>query len=315
MAHAQPHAVDQVFKRWDPSWRVNPMQIVGHPALKQAPFVDIQNVADYCNTGRGEKVKRNPPRIGRCFSPWRTSFLFWHEPLKDLGIAYKLALVLQMPPTADCPEALISGLIFQAESKGGPYTVLSGMFSLAVPEGGLLEESDDGMQMFKMVIAGDARSSVYADGFCAIRPIAESIVGKDYVAALDLVKDVLPDWAKDSQADVQILLSAFSFAHCKNVQVAEAGRTSPPPRWTKELGVPSVKYSVVKIDTRMSKRTSGPHTDTGRHTSLHIVRGHFKHYTPEKPLLGKHVGTYWWPDNTRGDSAVGEVKKSYKVEP
>ncbi len=28
---------------------------------------------------------------------------------------------------------------------------------------------------------------------------------------------------------------------------------------------------------------------------LHIRRGHMKHYSAEKPLLGRHVGSWVWP--------------------
>ena len=35
--------------------------------------------------------------------------------------------------------------------------------------------------------------------------------------------------------------------------------------------------------------------------------------TPEAPLLGKHVGTYWWAAQARGKSEHGVVEKDYRV--
>ena len=46
---------------------------------------------------------------------------------------------------------------------------------------------------------------------------------------------------------------------------------------------------------------------------LHFTRGHFKTYTEEDPLFGKHVGTYWWGAHLRGSKERGVVEKEYHV--
>ncbi len=48
---------------------------------------------------------------------------------------------------------------------------------------------------------------------------------------------------------------------------------------------------------------------------LHMVRGHFKTYTPEKPLFGRMTGTYWWAHHLRGDESAGVVHHDYEVGP
>lgn len=52
-----------------------------------------------------------------------------------------------------------------------------------------------------------------------------------------------------------------------------------------------------------------------RDTPAHLVRGHFKTYTPDRPLFGQHVGTYWWSWHGRGDEAHGSVDHKYVVHP
>lgn len=47
----------------------------------------------------------------------------------------------------------------------------------------------------------------------------------------------------------------------------------------------------------------------------HLARGHFKTFTADAPLLGKHVGTYWWGWQVRGQEGKGIIEKTYAVKP
>ncbi|HET6241541.1 MAG TPA: hypothetical protein VFD99_06080 [Arthrobacter sp.] len=49
---------------------------------------------------------------------------------------------------------------------------------------------------------------------------------------------------------------------------------------------------------------------TGRR---HLARGHFKTFTEDAPLLGKHVGTYWWGWQVRGQGDAGIIEKTYTL--
>jgi hypothetical protein len=55
---------------------------------------------------------------------------------------------------------------------------------------------------------------------------------------------------------------------------------------------------------------------THRATTLHRVRGHFKTFTAERPLMGKHVGTCWWGWQLRGDPNPnrGIVTSDYQID-
>jgi hypothetical protein len=50
-----------------------------------------------------------------------------------------------------------------------------------------------------------------------------------------------------------------------------------------------------------------------RDLPLHLVRGHFKHYSDEAPLFGKYTGWWWWTPQLRGSVHHGIVDKNYRI--
>jgi hypothetical protein len=52
---------------------------------------------------------------------------------------------------------------------------------------------------------------------------------------------------------------------------------------------------------------------TGLRHALHICRGHFKIFTEEARLFGKHTGMYWWAEQLRGDRRHGVIVKDYRI--
>lgn len=49
------------------------------------------------------------------------------------------------------------------------------------------------------------------------------------------------------------------------------------------------------------------------HNRVHLCRGHFKEYTPDRPLFGHLTGLYWWQPHVRGQNKDGIVMKDYHV--
>jgi hypothetical protein len=110
-------------------------------------------------------------------------------------------------------------------------------------------------------------------------------------------------------------LFAISLLHCKNVRVRNV---TPPPKLAKKAqkkhGRPLVTYRVLEIDAmRRILDSEGEAQTKGLRHALHICRGHFKTFTEDAPLFGKHAGTYWWPAQVRGSSAEGIVEKDYRI--
>jgi len=47
---------------------------------------------------------------------------------------------------------------------------------------------------------------------------------------------------------------------------------------------------------------------------VHLCRGHIKTYTQERPLLGKHTGSYYWEPQVRGNRKKGMIRKDYMID-
>jgi hypothetical protein len=116
------------------------------------------------------------------------------------------------------------------------------------------------------------------------------------------------------------LLLAVSFMHCRNVErVAHPispkqnkkrqARNLPPFNRFHTLTIEPMK----RIIEQALAEYRGLHRNTDIHVALHRVRGHFKTYTAEKPLMGHAVGSWFWGPTARGTEKRGTVKKRYEV--
>lgn len=118
-------------------------------------------------------------------------------------------------------------------------------------------------------------------------------------------------------ADLLPYFFCLSLTHCRNVELVE--RTVPPAvvKKRKEKGIPYIKFKQLVIKPVGGKRMVGGSSESQKHNMmpLSFIRGHFKTFSEERPLFGKWSGRYWWSMSARGDSAQGEIVKTYKVKP
>lgn len=112
---------------------------------------------------------------------------------------------------------------------------------------------------------------------------------------------------------------ALTFMHCKGVTLVD--NVPPAPLQKKHLkrhrdGRPLVTYKTILIQpaTRVL-REEGQIETQGMAKALHICRGHFKHFSEDRPLFGKMSGTFWWPSHIRGSESAGVAIRDYKVSP
>lgn len=105
-------------------------------------------------------------------------------------------------------------------------------------------------------------------------------------------------------------LFALSLMHCRNVK-QEPARHQPKPRRKGGHQRPAVEYHVINLPG--AQRATQASTEATGTAKLHTARGHFKTYTAEAPLMGKHVGTYYWGWQVRGSKKNGEIISTYKV--
>ena len=118
--------------------------------------------------------------------------------------------------------------------------------------------------------------------------------------------------ATDDSEDLWLLNMFLLFLSCKNIGT----ETVPAPvklnnKRKKKGKLPIFSYKTLVIKPTKKQQQSIPkHLWNNR---IHLSRGHWKTYTAEKPLLGKHVGRYWWQDHVRGQNHDGVVIKDYEV--
>lgn len=120
----------------------------------------------------------------------------------------------------------------------------------------------------------------------------------------------------DIQVSNQLLftvITALALINCRNVTTQDTGRISIGRSGTqKRRRQPpqDIRYNTIILP--------GAGTGSGgkgghRATALHRVRGHFKTFTADKPLLGKHTGMFWWGWQVRGDSDHGTIVSDYQL--
>jgi hypothetical protein len=127
--------------------------------------------------------------------------------------------------------------------------------------------------------------------------------------------EAVQEWGDIVAQNMFPVLLTVSFMHCKNVDLHPV---APPEKLSrkhqKQHGHELVRYHVLDvapIRRILDKYRKGNREDLRR--ALHICRGHFKTFTPDAPLLGRGVGTYWWAPHVRGSKEDGIVLKDYRV--
>jgi hypothetical protein len=108
-----------------------------------------------------------------------------------------------------------------------------------------------------------------------------------------------------------ILESMVLFLNCKNIRESIV---YPPEKLNKKRlrngKVPLFSYKTLHVVSGL-KPSKGSQEALGNHNRIHLCRGHIKVFTEDKPLLGKHVGMYYWDSHVRGQNREGIVVKDY----
>jgi hypothetical protein len=131
----------------------------------------------------------------------------------------------------------------------------------------------------------------------------------------DPPEEIVQDWADSIGQLIFPSLLTLSFLHCKNVKISNI---TPPKKLSrkhqKKRGRELVRYHILDIDP-MRKLLERYRTGSqlSFRQALHICRGHFKTFTSDAPLLGRHTGTYWWAPHIRGAKSAGVILKDYRV--
>lgn len=108
-------------------------------------------------------------------------------------------------------------------------------------------------------------------------------------------------------------LIAVGLMNCRNVEISHP--MSPRLRKTgpRVKRMPRLSFRTIRLPLPASASTASKAEVAQNAMPFHMVRGHFKTYTEDAPLMGRFTGTYWWGAQARGSKANGIVKKDYAV--
>lgn len=116
---------------------------------------------------------------------------------------------------------------------------------------------------------------------------------------------------------VDMLWVAFvgvGFMNCRNVKTEHHHRPAKVTKKQRRPRAPKLDYHTIVLPGQKICPTSKVRSsDPAGLVPLHHVRGHFKTFTADAPLLGKHIGTYWWGWQMRGNAKNGIVVTDYKA--
>lgn len=105
---------------------------------------------------------------------------------------------------------------------------------------------------------------------------------------------------------------AVSMMNCRNVSLSTQQTRQRGGKKSRRAVKPSVEYKTIHLPTPRAESSALSRSNASTQ-KLHTARGHFKTYTEDSPLMGKHVGTYYWGWQVRGNRTNGEVISSYRV--
>jgi len=122
------------------------------------------------------------------------------------------------------------------------------------------------------------------------------------------------EWEREVwHEEIVVSFLAICFAHCKGAQVEEHKPSRQVRRAAERKGEPVYAFHTINIHPATTVlRTEGHVSENGLAKALHICRGHFAHYTAEKPLFGKYTGTFYRPMHLRGSIEKGIIEKDYR---
>jgi hypothetical protein len=127
----------------------------------------------------------------------------------------------------------------------------------------------------------------------------------------------VPDIGR-AMEEVVFILFALGMANARNVTLEQV---DPPPKLSRKFkrrrGRPLIRHKriILPAKTRAAVDLAQARKAAGDPQPLHLRRGHTKTYTAERPLLGKHVGEYWWDWAVLGDPAAGINVNTYEIQP
>jgi len=115
---------------------------------------------------------------------------------------------------------------------------------------------------------------------------------------------------------VQFCVTTFALLNARNITLVKLEPSrAERRRCVRESSRPAFSYHVLRVTpfSRLRERGMGE-VSPGVTLPLHWIRGHFKVFTPERPLFGRYSGRFWWQPTLHGRDQGRYIDKDYVVE-
>ena len=112
-------------------------------------------------------------------------------------------------------------------------------------------------------------------------------------------------------------LMAQTLMHCKNISIVpEPQQPKLVKKFTRNHGTPPSSFRTIVIDpmkTAIRAVECIGNTEAAAKQRMHVIRGHYKTYTPERKLFGKVSGRFFFSAHVAGDPTLGVIQSDYLV--
>ena len=145
-------------------------------------------------------------------------------------------------------------------------------------------------------------------GFESIFPSMDSVFGEENIN----------HYIQEMKDEMNVAIVMLDILNCQNVVTKDV---VPPEKLNRKRirngKLPLYTYKILEVVKGKPKsKNAGSVTwdyQSPASVRFHLCRGHFKTFTPDKPLFGKYSGTFWWNPQSRGNKELGEIEKDYDV--
>lgn len=109
-------------------------------------------------------------------------------------------------------------------------------------------------------------------------------------------------------------IEAMTWLAAKNIKLTPNNWSNKDIKWSKKHFInPIEKHYTLTVVLPSKTSESKASGQNNREMPLHLVRGHLRRYTEERPLFGHLVGTYYIPSHARGNKEIGTITKDYQI--
>lgn len=163
-------------------------------------------------------------------------------------------------------------------------------------------------------------------------PIAQEVTSYDDLSGINTKVMAMPEiryledqkvstgdydrYAQGLSLELWPVFLTIGWLNCRNVTTAITRTPSALIRKRRRNGKPTgLDYRRIELDrsTKYALSQNSAHDQDRDSKRLHIVRGHMRTYTAERPAFGSYVGNMWIHQHMRGDADLGRINHEYHV--